>query len=59
MKGAGILTTERMKGDKTMTIYNTRYQAKKYCKSNEKIVKVCGGYVIMTYSEYEIWKNQK
>ena len=48
-----------------MEIYKTRYQADKVRKtdpwhsSDEKIVKVSGGYVLMTAEEYETWKKQK
>lgn len=40
-------------------IYKNRYQATKDRKGNEKIIKVCGGYKIMTPQEYKIWKKQK
>ena len=42
-----------------MTIYPTRYQAKKNATSEEKVVKVDGGYTVMTYDEYRIFKGQK
>lgn len=43
-----------------MKIYKTRYQAKKDKKtSDEKVIKVCGGYVLMAAREFEIWKKQK
>lgn len=42
-----------------MIIYNTRYQAKKNATSEEKVVKVDGGYTIMSYDEYRRWKGQK
>jgi len=42
-----------------MTIYSTRYQANKAKRYGEKVVKVCGGYALMTCEEYAIWKNQK
>lgn len=46
-------------------IYETRYKAEKekktnpWIRSDSVIVKVNGGYVIMTAEEYRIWKNQK
>ena len=46
-------------------MYKTRYQAVKAratesCYStSDIIVKVCGGYVIMTPSEYNTWRKQK
>lgn len=42
-----------------MTIYTTRYAARKVKASDEKVIKVCGGYVLMTADQYRIWKNQK
>ena len=43
-----------------MTIYKTRYQAEKARrKGAEIVVKVDGGYAVMTYAEYSVWKNQK
>ena len=42
-----------------MTIYSTRYQAQKNKRGDEKVVKVCGGYAVITQEEYHIWKNQK
>ena len=42
-----------------MKIYDTRYQARKDARSDEKTVKVCGGYTNMTYDAYRAWKNQK
>lgn len=42
-----------------MTIYKTRYVAKKEAKSYERVVKVCGGYVIMTEDQYRVWRSQR
>lgn len=42
-----------------MQIYDTRYQAQKEKRDGEKVIKVNGGYAIMTFSEYEVWKKQK
>lgn len=42
-----------------MKIYATRYQANKVRRSDEIVVKVEGGYIIMTYEKYYIWKSQK
>ena len=48
------------KGYNEMTgLYASRYYAKKAAKANEVVVCVCGGYKIMTASEYATWKNQK
>ena len=42
-----------------MMIYRTRYLAKKEAKSDEVVVKVEGGYMIMSVWEYKVWKRQK
>ena len=42
-----------------MTIYTTRYQARKAASSADVVVKVCGGYAIMSASEYSTWRKQK
>lgn len=42
-----------------MHIYKNRYQAGKDKRGDEKIVKVNGGYVLMTAEDYRIWKMQK
>lgn len=46
-------------------IFKNRYQAEKARKTDsfftgaEKVIKVCGGYVLMMPDEYRIWRNQK
>ena len=41
-------------------IYSTRYQAEKNRRKGEEvIVKVEGGYRVMSYRDYQIWKGQK
>ena len=42
-----------------MMIYRTRYLAKLEAASDEVVVKVEGGYMIMSMHEYRIWKCQK
>jgi hypothetical protein len=42
-----------------MMIYRTRYLARKEAKSDEVVVKVEGGYMIMSLYQYRIWKRQK
>ena len=43
-----------------MIIYETKYKAYKARRNGEEIVvKVCGGYAVMTYADYNIWKKQK
>ena len=42
-----------------MTIYNTRYQARKAATGADVVVKVCGGYAVMSASDYNVWRNQR
>jgi hypothetical protein len=43
-----------------METYKTRYQAEKNRRKGEEIVvKVCGGYAVMSYAEYNVWKRKK
>lgn len=48
-----------------MKIFKNRYQAEKARKTNpwyradDRIVKVCGGYRLMSERDYQVWKNQK
>ena len=43
-----------------MEIFKNRYQAEKIRKKGEEvIVKVFGGYTIMTYFNYHVWRAQK
>ena len=42
-----------------MTIYPTRYQARKHKRADQSVVKVCGGYILMDYAEYSTWKKQQ
>ena len=42
-----------------MTIYTTRYQARKARRSDEITVKVCGGYANMRYEDYYTWRTQR
>ena len=40
-------------------IYNSRYTAQKNAQYGDRVVKVCGGYIIMGSREYQIWRKQK
>ena len=51
--------TENAKGGDNMTIYPTRLEAMKYKTSNDVVVKVEGGYTLMTIFDYCVWKQQK
>lgn len=42
-----------------MMIYRTKYLARKAARSDEVVVKVEGGYMIMSAWEYHVWKHQK
>ena len=42
-----------------MNIYKTKKEAKEHANGFELAVKVEGGWAVMTYDDYEIWKNQK
>lgn len=42
-----------------MYIYETRYQARKNKTGDQIIVKVSGGYTLMTPEEYRVWRTQK
>lgn len=52
--------TGNNKGFDIMTgLYTTRYYARKACPGNCVVVKVCGGYMIMTASNYNVWRRQR
>ena len=42
-----------------MTIYKMRYQARKVATYGEVVVKVEGGYIVMSADEYRAWRKQK
>jgi diaminopimelate decarboxylase len=45
--------------DENTGLYTSRYYAKKAASGDEVVVKVCGGYTIMTATHYNTWKKQK
>lgn len=45
--------------DQETGLYASRYYAKKDVTSDEVVVKVCGGYKIMSASDYIIWRKQR
>lgn len=48
------------KGFNVMTgLYTTRYYARKARPGDCVVVKVCGGYMIMTASDYNVWRCQR
>lgn len=44
---------------KQATLYASRYYASKAATRDQVIVKVDGGYKIMSASDYNIWRKQK
>jgi len=49
-----------MKGYDDFTgLFTSRYYAKKHAKGDDVVVKVNGGYTVMSADYYKIWKNQK
>lgn len=42
-----------------MMIYRTRYLAQRVARSDEKVIKVEGGYMIISYHDWKVWKRQK
>lgn len=42
-----------------INLYTSRYYAKKAAYSDEIIIKVEGGYKIMTVQQYNVWRRQK
>lgn len=42
-----------------MTIYDTRYKARKAATGDDVVVKVEGGYTVMTVRNYQIWRRQR
>lgn len=52
--------TNTNKGFNSMTgLYTTRYYAHKACTGDCVVVKVYGGYAIMTASDYNTWRKQR
>lgn len=48
------------KGYNAMTgLYSSRYHARKAATGADVVVKVCGGYTIMTVADYNVWRNQR
>ena len=40
-------------------LYSSRYYACKVATADEVVVKVCGGYKIMSAADYNVWRNQR
>lgn len=54
------MTINTTKGIDPITgLYTTRYYARKACPGDCVVVKVDGGYMIMTASNYNIWRKQR
>lgn len=51
--------TSNNKGFDIMTgLYVTRYYARKACPGDCVVVKVYGGYTVMTAADYNVWHKQ-
>lgn len=53
------MTTTNKGFDIMIGLYTTRYYARKACSGDCVVVKVCGGYTIMTAADYNIWHRQR
>lgn len=42
-----------------MTHYDTRKEAEEACHGDETIVRVRGGWLVMTWQELHVWELQK
>ena len=52
--------TNELKGiDPETGLYTSRYYARKDATGDEVIVKVCGGFRIMSASDYNVWRKQR
>ena len=45
--------------DVKMVFYESRYKAYKDKSGEHTVRKVDGGWMLMTWAEFEVWKNQK
>lgn len=56
----GYTMTNTNKGyDINTGLYTTRYYARKAATGADVVVKVCGGYTIMTATNYNVWRRQR
>lgn len=53
------MTTTNKSFDIMTGLYTTRYYARKACPGDCVVIKVCGGYMIMTASNYSVWRRQR
>lgn len=42
-----------------MTHYDIRKEAGEACRGDETIIRVCGGWLVMTWQELRVWESQK
>lgn len=55
-----MYTTTEIKGiDPETGLYTSRYYARKDATGGDVVVKVCGGYRIMSASDYNVWRKQR
>ena len=59
IRRAYIMTSSNKGFDPMTGLYTTRYYARKACTGDCIVVKVCGGYTVMTASDYNTWRQQR
>ena len=42
-----------------MTQYDTRKETEEACHGDKTIIRVCGGWLVMTWQELRVWESQK
>ena len=56
---ACVVTTDADGRIDGSNLFASRYLAKKAARGDECVIKVCGGWSIMTARDYQIWAAQK
>lgn len=55
-----MYTITEIKGiDPETGLYTSRYYARKDATGDDVVVKVCGGFRIMSVSDYNVWRKQR
>ena len=55
----GVITMTCKGYDQTSGLYISRYYARKAATGGDVVVKVTGGYKIMSASDYNVWRKQR
>lgn len=55
----GYIITTNKGYDINTGLYTSRYYARKAATGADVVVKVCGGYTIITAADYNVWRNQR